>query len=197
MLEEGTAPVVGRATVEELAERVEQAKAYMELLGQAGALVDRQIAMVTDAWAHAFGATAEERPDGTYWVFDSGYGERWPQHASIRRFLRSLPLEGILHAVEIAASRMDGRPGRDSTLYFYGICNKAIKEGRSIGGPRTPEPPAEDADAAYLEGRRDGAKAESFRLGRAFWHPTRYGFDTIADVVAAAWPEDPEPEKPG
>lgn len=135
MLEEGTAPVVGRATVEELQERVEQAKAYLDLVSQSEGLADRQVGMVIDAWAAAFGADLTD--DGKQWTFQrGGYGELWPNEKSVRRFLRSMPLEDVLRAVDIASARMAGRPGTDATRYFYGICNRAIREGRPVGGPR-------------------------------------------------------------
>lgn len=197
LLEEGTAPVVGRATVEELAERVEQAKAYMELLGTAGALNDRQLQMVVDAWAHHFGAKVEEKDDGTYWVFSGTGREMWPNHASIRRFLRSLSLEDVLHAVEIAASRMDGTPGKDATRYFYGVCNRAIKEGTAIGGKAAPSmftldsPEVDDLRVdAWREGVEHGRTSELARIGQFLSDHADNGYATVEEAIAALWPDD-------
>jgi hypothetical protein len=127
LLEEGTAPVVGRATVEELAERIEQAKAYMELLSAKETVKQDQVGIVIDAWAKAFGAVVEERENGTFWVFRE-YG-RWPEERSIRRFLRELPLETVLDAVDITASRWSS-PNDRTRRYFYGVCQHRIRERR-------------------------------------------------------------------
>lgn len=191
LLEEGTAPVVGRATVEQLAERVEQAKAYMELLGGMQAVTDRQYGMVIDAWAKAFGATAEEREDRTVWVLPTESGESWPNEHSVRRFLRYLTLEDLLEAVSITASRKGTRMRYGVTNYFYGVCNRAIREGRSVGylATRTPEPEAEPDrgyDDGYIDGQRDAtAKIGDFLRGHA-----NHGYESVWDAIAALWPED-------
>lgn len=126
MLEEGTAPVVGRATVEDLQERIEQSKAYMELLAGAQAIQGHQVQMVIDAWAEAYGARVEERSDGTVWVLDGGV---WPDQRSIRMFLRDLPLERVLEAIDRTAW-IKRSPGDDARRYFYGICHRMLREAR-------------------------------------------------------------------
>jgi hypothetical protein len=130
LLEEGSAPVVGRATVEELQQRIEQAKAYVEALAGFQAIVSDQVQMVIDAWAKGYGASVEEREDGTYWTFH-GYG-RWPEERSIRRILRSLPLETVLDAVDITVGRMP-RPNDGARRYFYGVCHSMIRERETPG----------------------------------------------------------------
>lgn len=125
LLEEGSAPVVGRASVEEMQERIEQAKAYVEAVTGLQSILGHQVQMVIDAWAKVYGAALEEREDGTYWTFH-GYG-RWPEERSIRRFLRSLPLESVLEAVDITAGRMRN-PNDDARRYFYGVCHRMVRE---------------------------------------------------------------------
>lgn len=189
LLEEGTAPVVGRATVEELAERVEQAKAYMELLGGLSTLVTRQIGMVVDAWAHAFGARVEERDTGTVWVLDVDWGEPWPNEPSVRRFLRSLPLADVLEAVDIAAAKFNGMAGTSATRYFYGVCHRAIREGRSVSAQ--PQAQAEpDFGEEIAHAYELGAKQENGRLRAVFLNREEHGFESLADIVSALWPED-------
>lgn len=184
LLEEGTAPVVGRATVEELAERVEQAKAYMDLLGGLGAVTERQVGMVTDAWARAFGAKIEERESGAVYVFREAYGDVWPNEPSVRRFLRSLPLADVLEAIDIAAAKFQGWPGTSATRYFYGICHRAIKQGGSVSAP-----PERD-DGAEERAFDLGVRHEHQRLRALFLNLEENGYTTAADLVAALWPED-------
>lgn len=187
LLEEGTAPLVNRVTVDELAERVEQAKAYMDLLGGMAGLVDRQIGMVIDAWAHAFGATAEERATGTFWNLPRG--KVWPNEPTIRRFLRALPLADVLEAVDIAASKFYAQSDEGACRYFYGICHRAIKQGGSVSAPA--DPPV-DVQAIRNEGWESGASFENARIRHYFLARDEYGLETFADVVAALWPEDDE-----
>lgn len=183
LLEEGTAPVVGRATVEELAERVEQAKAYMEALGGLASLTDRQVGMVIEAWAAAFGAKIEERDTGPVYVFpNASYGSPWPNEPSIRRFLRALPLADVLEAVDIAAAKFQGWPGDSATRYFYGVCHRAIREGRTVGEPKGPTP----AESTYDEGYAT-ARAEIRDL---LLHYTDHGYASLEDAITALWPTD-------
>jgi hypothetical protein len=129
LLEEGATPVVGRASVEELQERIAQAQAYVEALTSYQAIVGEQVQMVMDAWARVYGAETEEREDGTYWVFGGRHGGRWPDERSIRRFLRSLSTETVLDAVDITAGRMR-YPNDEARRYFYGVCHSMIRERR-------------------------------------------------------------------
>lgn len=190
LLEEGTAPVVGRATVEELAERVEQAKAYMELLGGLQSLADRQYQMVVDEWAKAFGAVSEERENGTFWVFADRHidGEAWPNEHSVRRFLRHLTLADLLEAVSITAARMEGTPRAGTTRYFYGVCNRAIREGSAIGymPPRPQAAPVADYDDGWIAGER----ATTAKIGDLLINHASHRFETVWDAIRAIWPED-------
>lgn len=122
-LDEARVPAVTRQSVDDLAERIEQAKAYLEFTASLRSLVDRQVQMVTDRWAERFGATSEERADGTYWVLDYG---QFPREQSVRQILRRLPLESVLDAVDITADWTD-RPNYRACRYFYGICWNRIK----------------------------------------------------------------------
>lgn len=187
LLEEGTAPVVSRATVEELAERVEQAKAYMELLGGLESVVDNQVGMVTDTWAKRFGAVVEERTDGTYWRFRDRYGE-WPDVRSVRRILHSLTLADLVAAIDITASKFSGSASNSAVRYFFGICHRAIREGRPVGSPKLA--PTQDPDEAYGEGVAYGDQLATQRIGELLKHPQEHGFETLTDAVLAIWPED-------
>ena len=181
LLEEGTAPVVGRATVEELAERFEQAKAYMELLGGLQSVVDRQVEMVIAAWARAFNAETVEDADGAVWRL-AGL-EPWPSESSLRRVLRSMTLDDVLVAVDIAAAKMQGWADRNAVRYFFGVCHRSIKEGRSPGSPLAE---SSDADALVAAGRR----MENEAIRSLLLNHIEHGYPTLADAVAALWPED-------
>lgn len=160
LLEEGTTPVVGRATVEELQERIDQAKAYMEAVAGLRATLDEQVASVIEAWARAYGATAEEQKDGSFWVFP-GYG-RWPDERSIRRFLRSLPLDRVLEAVDITAARWKS-PNDATRRYFYGVCQRMIREGEQPSYTLDSQEVADLLDTKWREGASSG-----FSWGRSW-----------------------------
>ena len=191
LLEEGTAPVVGRATIEEIAERLDQARAYMEVLGGMQAVVERQWSMFIDAWADAFGAQRLEDGSGSEWSLTGHGNQLWPNEHSVKRFLRHLTLENVLDAVLIAASKMNSTPGRDATMYFYGVCNRSIKEGRAPGfGTRQPVDDVSEADEAWSSGHRLGLTQENHRLRDLFKTHEDHGYATLADLVLALWPED-------
>jgi len=123
-LDETRVPAVTRATIDDLAERIEQAKAYLEFTTSLRSLVDQQYQMVIDRWASRFHADVEERPDGTFWSLAIG---QFPKEQSVRAIIRRLPLEHVLEAVDITAD-WASYPSSRACRYFYGICWKRIKE---------------------------------------------------------------------
>lgn len=125
LLDEGVRPVVSPDVVDATAERVAQAQAYAEHVANEERLRDRFEAMVIDAWARSFGATLTERPDGTYWQFDVDW-KHFPESTSIRRFLRSVPVDRVLEAVEITASVFSS-PTSGACRYFYAICWRRVR----------------------------------------------------------------------
>lgn len=129
LLMEGEAPGVSAATIEELQERLDQAKAYVEAVAGIQAMLERQVQMVISAWAEAFHATLEERVGGNVWVL-AGRSACWPEERSIRRFLKELPLHKLFDAVDITAGRW---PTSDDTTrrYFYGVCQRMLREARA------------------------------------------------------------------
>lgn len=127
LLEEGTAPVVSREVTDRLADRIEQATAYTELVAQLQGVLERQVDMVIDHWAEVYGATIEERPDGSFWTF-TVYG-KFPDKHTVRRLLRRLPLEFLIEAVDITSGRIRS-PKDDACRYFYGIGWREIEERR-------------------------------------------------------------------
>lgn len=133
LLEEGTQPVVGREVVDTLRERLEQAAAYTELLGQQEGLVEKQLGLVNQLWAKAFRAPLIESSEGSHWQFE--YPGRFPDERSVRNFLRRIPVHEILAAVDITASRFE-RPDEDTCRFFYKVCWRRIKgESGPIDGP--------------------------------------------------------------
>jgi hypothetical protein len=126
LLDEGDRPAVNARSVEGLEERLAQATAYVELLGQLSNVTDAMLNRVTEAWARAFGAKTQERDTGTVWVLDGG---TWPKEATVRIFLRELDLEQILGAIDVAASRIGPSAGNDR--YFYAICWRMVRDKRA------------------------------------------------------------------
>lgn len=131
LLDEGGRPMVSPKTVEALEERLEQAKAFMELQGQLSNVTDAMIQRITDHWAKVFDARTEERPDGAVWVLD--HGARWPKEATVREFLRELDFEQILGAADIAANRIGTHHGNDR--YFYAVCWRMIRDRQEAAKP--------------------------------------------------------------
>ena len=125
LLDEAGRPTVGRRTVAALQERLDQASAYMELLGQLSNVTEAMYQRIVEEWARAFHARLEERDAGTVWVLDGG---AWPKEATIRQFLRELDVDQILGAIDVAASRVGSTRGNDK--YFYAICWRMIRDKR-------------------------------------------------------------------
>jgi hypothetical protein len=155
LLDEGTAPAMQPATLEAMAQRLEQAKAYVELLTQLSSVTDSMAARVNEEWARAFSARSEERESGHFWVLDGG--ATWPKEATLRVFLRELDLEQIIGAIDMAASRVGCNPGNDR--YFYAICWRMVREKRAAQ-----EVPRDDERVLELE-IRNGRLADE--LGEA------------------------------
>jgi hypothetical protein len=135
LLDEGTAPAYNQASIEAMQERLEQAKAYMETLTSLQAVNDDMVFRVQEAWALAWGAQLVEDGDGRhhYSFVDGG---QFPSRASIKRFLRDLPLDDLIYAVEETAFRKDaGRywPNDTTCRYFYGICHSLIRARGHVG----------------------------------------------------------------
>lgn len=130
LLEEGSGPgpMVSRAQVDDLNERTKQAEEYAKLIAGMRDAVSRQLDLVNEAWATAFNAQTTE----TGWRFNmSG---RFPDENSIRIFLKRLPLEMVLDAVDTTASRFS-RADFGACKYFYAICWRHIK-GLAPGDPK-------------------------------------------------------------
>jgi len=150
LLEEGQVPAVTRERVDDLRERVEQAAAFAELVGQQSNLIEQQVWLVNEAWARAFGATPVETPEGSSWSFALG---RFPDESSVRGFVRRIPVTEILAAVDITGSRFS-YASPSACRYFYKICWNRIK-GEPIDGPAT----LPDAPAGWVESQAELAVA--------------------------------------
>lgn len=119
-LSEGGSPPVGGAAVKALKERVKQAKAYNDLIAEQRSLRAEQEDLVTAHWCKRFGgtATADQYSCDTY----------FPNSPSIARFIRALGVEAVLDAVDIAASKFPYGRGANPSRYFYGVCNRMMRE---------------------------------------------------------------------
>ena len=124
LLEEGTEPVVGAGQVDSLRERLEQAAAYTELVGQQEALVDKQVSLVIGVWAKAFGASQVQEGGESFWQLPSG--QEFPNERSVRIFVRRLPVHEIMAAIDITASRHHESTAW-SCRFFYKVCWRRLK----------------------------------------------------------------------
>lgn len=131
LLEEGTAPAWRPAATEEMQERLEQAKAYMEAASALSEFHEQLVARAMATWAKLWYAPVIERDDGSYYEFPrSG---RFPERPSVKRFLRDLTFDDVINAMEQTASRFEsGRywPDEQACRYFYAICHRMIRERR-------------------------------------------------------------------
>lgn len=131
LLAEGSAPAVRAEALEELQHRIEQATAYAEAMHTWRQWEDSLVDEVYAEWAHSFGARTVETKKGTHWEWLYAY-ERWPSEATIRRFVKELPLLTILEAVQATAawadSELNGRSYERACRYFYAICWRRIRD---------------------------------------------------------------------
>lgn len=187
MLEEGVTPAVARAKVDDLRERLEQAAEYAKLIGTQENLIAKQLQIVIDVWARAFAAAAVEEDGGTYWRLPGHYAV-WPNERSIKLFLRRLPVNEILAAIDIAASTHE-----ESTEYacrlFYKVCWRRIKgETGPIdeAGPRSDHGEGRCVPTAHVEeADRRADRLERIAEALAFRLSEITG-DSESDVLAWA-----------
>lgn len=192
LLEEGTGPAVNRSAVAEMQERIEQAKAYMEVLGGLQSIAEQQVWRVNDAWAKAFGAAVIENASGSV-KYQFTYGGYWPDELSIKRFIKKLGLEAVIDAVDITASRFNGNVTTDAVRYFYGVCHRSIREGREPLSQQQQTPTHEltpREDEIFDAGEKFGREAEHRRIGKIVKAWRDNGYESLEDAVFAVWPED-------
>lgn len=113
-------PRVALEHSDELRERALQAQAYAEALQEQRTAESRMLDLINERWAQAFGATVTE----TGWRLGSG-DPPFPIETTIRRFLKIIPLDEILDAIDITAASRCSR--RQADRYFYGTCWKKIR----------------------------------------------------------------------
>ena len=116
------APVRTTAAIqkaEDLKERTLQAQAYAEAIAETRKAQDHLRDMVCAAWCDAWEG---EVTDGG-WKLPKG--TPWPNDRTISMFLRRLPIQDILDAVDITVGGCRDRRGADR--YFYAVCWRMIK----------------------------------------------------------------------
>lgn len=123
LLEEGRP--IPRGGVEDLEERLAQARAYIQLITEVANVQDHQAGLVIDRWAQVFRAESFVDDAGrSRWRLPSG--QEWPDPASIRRLLRRITVEQMFEAIDITASRFGG--SWDNTVrYFFGVCYRMAR----------------------------------------------------------------------
>lgn len=116
-LDEASRPSPTRTHAAELRERAEQAEAYAEAVLAKQAASGKQLDIVNEHWCMAFDGERTE----TGWKVPRGCV--FPSERSLRVILRKLPLEQVLEAIEVTASRNPSGPDK----YFYAICWRLIR----------------------------------------------------------------------
>jgi HNH endonuclease len=121
-------PQVRRDEIQELAERVEQMRAYQAWRAEFENALGAEIDAVYDAWVGEFGGGVVETDGGQEYRSDVAF----PTAKSIRGFLDALPTAEIIDAVRVAGWRYQKRDGDtlrrgDVARYFYGVCRNKIR----------------------------------------------------------------------
>lgn len=119
------APFIDANVVDDLAERLEQSRAYAELVQQREALTRDWAWMIWEKWTSSFGGDRVNTDSGVKLNLPSG--ERFPDEATVLRFIRRLPLDEIFEAIEVCAAKFN-RADQNACRYFYGICWSKIRE---------------------------------------------------------------------
>lgn len=125
MLEEGQAPSVNTAAIEEAQERVEQLRAYRAIVLERDRILEEDIGLAVNRWARAFDADLDE--EGTHWCLPPGVV--FPEHASLAYFLRNLPLDEVYDAIDRTGAKCKGK-SNGADRYFYAICHNKIRDAR-------------------------------------------------------------------
>jgi hypothetical protein len=126
LLDEGDRPTVSPKTVAAMQERLDQARAYVELLNQLTNVTEMMRDRVIEYWARSFDAVAFEEDGQTRYRLAGG---TWPNEATLRTFLRELTLEQIFSAIDASAAKIGAYSGNDR--YFYAVCWRLIREKRA------------------------------------------------------------------
>jgi len=125
LLEEGPAP--SRQTLDDMRERVAQAKEYAELSVELESGVDDQVRRVTQAWGRAFGAIETTAADGSRRLKFVYLGSGFVLESEIRMLLRrGLSVDTIKDAIDICAAKFSSASS-SARRYFFGICWRRIR----------------------------------------------------------------------
>lgn len=142
LLVEGELPSPSAKLIAEKQERLRQAKAYAKLVEEEREHDDDRVALVNETWAKAFGAEHVVEEGRSIWRF-SRAGDRFLPEGSIRKILKRLPLEDVLHAIDVTEAKI-GVASYNAERYFFGVCWKKVseREGAPPAPPSAPRAPA-------------------------------------------------------
>jgi hypothetical protein len=124
---ENALPQVRPEEIDEMAERVEQMRAYQHWRSERDRLLRLELDTINEAWIDEFDGRLVEDESGSYYQCDV----RLPSDKTLLGYLEELPTAEILNAIGGAAWRYRN-PDRDPIerwavrRYFYGICNRKI-----------------------------------------------------------------------
>lgn len=175
MLEEGVAPAINAAAIEDSRQRVEQLRQYREWQEQLDREIQANLNVVWQSWTEVFNGTTTRDETGTHWRCELGY----PEDRSVRRFIGQIGLGAVLDAVDITAGRYFRQYGPrlyDSNVhrYFFGVCMSKKRE-------------MEAAEAALKQARVEAATRFALDFsdhGRRGLTPLSKILDDIVEEVA-------------
>jgi DNA-directed RNA polymerase subunit RPC12/RpoP len=105
--------------IEEAKERILQAQAYAEVMQAKRDAEESLVDILNEHWAKVFHAVDR---DGM-WTLPHGYA--FPDGPTLRKFMKKLPLEEIIDAMDIAASSTC--PPYAKVRYFCAVCWRRIR----------------------------------------------------------------------
>jgi hypothetical protein len=124
---ENALPQVRPEEIDEMAERVEQMRAYQHWRSERDRLLRLELSAIYEAWVDEFGGQLVEEEAGSHYESSVNF----PSEKTLLGYLEDLPTAQILDAVRSAAWRFHDRDREEIERwavrrYFYAICKRKI-----------------------------------------------------------------------
>lgn len=128
-------------SVQERREKLDQLRAYAEVVREEEELATAQTDQAAILWA-----TLEGQPaDADSWMLDASF------EGAVRRFLKKLSLDEVLEAVHLTFSKQ--LPEYRRFRYFCGVCWTKIKDQIALAAERAGDTRGADHIAAQRKGK--------------------------------------------
>lgn len=120
-------PAVAINRSEDIKERALQAQAYADAVEESQQAESRILDMLNEKWCFALDGWIEKDDDTgrSSWMLPNGFS--FPPNATLRTFVKRLPLDSIIDAIDITAGSTC--PPSAKVRYFCAVCWRRIKDG--------------------------------------------------------------------